>query len=156
MNEISLVIAAFTVLCAFGSVACALCSYRLSRAIYSEAKSDERIVFGPLDHPYSLSVLEHQTSVIGCLVFNKSRRKAYIQEIKAFRNEKLVEIAWGSSIDKQGDVKFPNALIGITDCENLYVRRRDGEPIFQMLLEITYYFGRQSLTTCISFDYIRE
>ncbi len=156
MNALPLVTAFFAVICAFGSVVCALCSYRLARTIYLEAKSDERIILGPLDHPHSVSILDHQVAVLGCAVFNKSRRKAYIEEVRANRNESPVEVIWGSSIDQNGNIGFPNSLIGITDCESLYVRRRDGEAIYQMTLDVTYYFGRQRLTTQLSFDYIRD
>ena len=57
---------------------CTALSYGVAQTIYCKAKRDERIVFGPLDHPYSSVNPGHKDTVIACAVFNKSNRKGTI------------------------------------------------------------------------------
>ena len=130
---------AFTALATAG---CAGVSLWLALRIHREARSDERLVFGPIDHPY-LTVTEpaHRNSVIGCAIFNKARRKAFINNVEAFDEQgEMVEIAWAGSIDHLGNPEEPRALIGIVDKNALYVRRNDGESIFYLQLRITHSF----------------
>lgn len=88
---------AFTVMTAFFTAGCAFVSLWLAVRIYREAKSDERIIFGPLDHPYSsVAQMEHREAVVGCAVFNKARRKAFINGVMAFDDHgEKVNVAWG-------------------------------------------------------------
>ena len=149
----TLATAFLTAVCAGGSVVCAGLSYWLARTIHREAKSDQKIIFGCLDHPYSsIENAEHRQSVIGCAVFNKAHRRAYINDVRAFVDEKPVEISWSSSINQLGNTEFPHSTFGIVDSESLYVRRTDGERIFRMRLEVTYFFDEKPRTCTIEFD----
>lgn len=131
-----------TTFTALSTAVCAGVSLWLAVRIYSEAKSDERIIFGPLDHPYGrVAHPDHHNAVVGCAVFNKARRKAFINNVVAFdKRGETVEIAWAESIDRLGNPGEPRALIGIVDSNNLYIRRNDGESIHYLRLEITHSF----------------
>lgn len=132
----------FTVLTALLAAWCALVSHRLARTIYDEAKSDERIIFGPLDHPHSrVAQKEHREAVVGCAVFNKARRKAFINNVVAFgESDEKLEVKWASSIDNLGDPLEPCGLIGIVDSNSFYVARKDGKSIHYLRLEISHSF----------------
>ena len=129
-------------LAALSTGVCAGVSLWLAIRIHREAKSDERIIFGPLDHPYGrVTHPDHHNAVVGCAVFNKARRKAFINNVVAFdERDETVDIAWAESIDHLGNPGEPRALIGIVDSNNLYIRRNDGESIHYLQLEITHSF----------------
>lgn len=132
-----------TPLTALFTAACAAASFWLAITIYREAKTDERLIFGPLAHPSgTVSDPAHYNAVIGCAVFNKSRRKAFIKNVVAFSESgDVLEIAWSDSIDHLGNPGEPRALIGIVDSSTLYMRRNDGEWIHYARLEITHSFS---------------
>lgn len=145
MNEAILLkaTAIFSVLAAVLSGMCAFLSYRLARKIHNDLKSDETVIFGPLDHPSFQEVQEedHRRSVIGCAVFNKSQRKAYINSVEAFDEENNeLGVTWASSIDRLGNPQKPYDLMEIIDLTHLYVRRKDGEPIEYMRLKVDHSF----------------
>ena len=104
-------------LTALFTAGCAVASFWLTNRIYREAKTDERLIFGPLAHPSAtVSNPAHYNAVIGCAVFNKSHRKAFIENVVAFNeSENRVEITWSDSIDQLGNPGEPRALIGIVD-----------------------------------------
>ena len=131
-----------TTLTALFTAGCAAASFWLANRIYREAKTDERLIFGPLDHPYlTVSNPEHSNAVIGCAVFNKAHKKAFIKNVVAFNESgNRVEITWSDSIDQFGNPGEPRALIGILDSNNLYMRRNDGESIHYVRLEVTHSF----------------
>ena len=135
--------AIFSVLAAVLAGTCAFLSYRLARKIHNDLKSDETVIFGPLDHPSFQEVQheDHRGSVIGCAVFNKSRRKAFINCVQALDgdNNKL-DVTWASSIDHLGNPQKPYDLMEIIDLTHLYVRRNSGEPIEYMRLKIHHSF----------------
>ena len=139
---------AFAAMTAFFTAGCALVSLWLALKIYHEGKSDERIVFGPLDHPYSsVAQMEHRKAVVGCAVFNKARRKAFINGVVAFDDRgENVNVAWGSEIDHLGSPVEPRGLIGVVDSSSLYVWRKDGEAIHYLKLEISHSFGDSPCT----------
>ena len=132
-------LAAFT---ALSTALCAFASLWLAIKIHRKAKSDERLVFGPLDHPHAtISNPSHYNAVIGCAVFNKSRRKAFIRKVEAFDDSgNRVDIAWADSINHLGNPGEPRSFIGIVDSNNLYIRRNDGQSISSLHLAITHSF----------------
>lgn len=118
---------AFSALAAGLSGWCAILSYRLSKSLYADLKSDERIVCGQPFQP-DLREQSHADSVIQCVLFNKSKRKAYVNSVRVF-DEHGAEIAvsWADSIDSCGNPGPQGSLIGITDTSSIFVRRNDGE-----------------------------
>lgn len=75
-----------TAIAAFAAIIAAVCadfSYHLSKRIYNEIKSDEVVVTGPLHH-HELRIPEHFKCVFWCTIFNKSQKKAYINDVKTF------------------------------------------------------------------------
>ena len=137
-------------LCSVLAVLSAATSAWVAFRIYSEGKDDERIFFGPWDHPYrSVTNSSHYSAVVCCVAFNKARRKAYIKDIRAFdRNGETVEVEWGASIDREGNLSQPNELIGLVDSSDVYVRRNDGEFISYLTFEIRH--------SCPASPYIQE
>ena len=133
---------------------CAFLSYRLAKKIKEEIESDERIVAGAPIHP-GLKVQDHDNCVIRCTLFNKSKRKAHIESVKAFdHNGNKLEVTWASEIDHLGNPQNPFQLIGIVDSSNLYVRRNDGESIEYMRLIVAHSFPDSP--TAIIYDPMAE
>lgn len=132
-----------TTLTALFSAGCAAASFWLANRIYREAKTDERLIFGPLDHPTAtVSHPAHHNAVIGCAVFNKSHRKAFIENVVAFNQSRnKVDITWSDLIDQLGNPGEPRALIGIVDSNSLYLRRNNAESIDYLRLEVTHSFS---------------
>jgi hypothetical protein len=130
--------------------ACAFLSYRLSKGIYDEIKSDEVIVAGPLHHP-GLSETSNDNCVLRCALFNKSKRKAYINSVKALnKNGKNIEITWSDSIDHIGNIRNPLGLLGIENSINLFIRRNDGKEFDETVIKIDHSFSSRALY--ITFD----
>ena len=131
-----------TAVAAIGSCACAFVSWRLARRMYREVKGDERLIFGPLQHPgYTVQNIEHSKSVIWCSVFNKANRKAFIGNVEAFNEDgRKIEIQWSDSIDKLGMPREPHGLIGIVDKNKLCIREKMGNSIDYLRLEISHSF----------------
>jgi len=128
------------------AAASAFLSYRLSKNIYDEIKSDEVIIAGPLHHP-GLRVKEHDDCVLLCTLFNKSKkRKAYINSVKAFdQNDNIIEITWSGSIDELGNIQNPTGLLGLEDSINLVLRRNDGNPFGKTIVRIEHSFSSDTL-----------
>ncbi len=84
INQVSWVNLATAVaaIAAIVAAASAFLSYRLSKDIYKEIKSDEVIIAGPLHHP-GLRVQDHDDCVLRCTLFNKSKKKTYISSVDA-------------------------------------------------------------------------
>ena len=100
-------------------------AYRLSRKIQDDLKRDETVVIG----------------VVACTLFNKSRRKAYVDRVRALdENREEIDVKWAPRIDHLGNPQEPFGLVGVVDSFNLYVRRNDGESIDYMWLEIRHSF----------------
>lgn len=127
-------------LAAIFSARCAFLAYRLSQKIQNDLKSDEEIIVGPLQQP-RLADERHSNCVVVCTLFNKSRRKAYVDSVLAIDEQgEEIPIKWSSSIDTLGNPQDPFCLKGLIDSANLYVRRNDGEEIDYMLLKISHSF----------------
>ena len=128
------------------SAHCAFLSYRLSKKIQDALKDDETIIIGPLLNP-TLRHENHSNCVVVCTLFNKSRRKAYLRSVRATDEDREeVDISWGSSIDQNGNPEEPFGLVGLIDSINLYVRRKDGEIIEHISLEIGHSFPTSPAT----------
>ncbi len=116
----------------------AFLTYRLSKKIQDDLKADEIVITGPLLNP-SLPHETHSNCVVVCTLFNKSRRKAYVHSVRAMDEDReAIDISWASSIDQHGNPQEPFGLVGLIDSVNLYVRRKDGQGIDYMSLEIGY------------------
>ena len=128
------------------SAHCAFLAYRLSKKIRDDLKSDETIIIGPLLNP-SLPNESDSNCVAVCTLFNKSRRKAYVRSVRAMDEDREeMDISWGSRIDQHGNPEDPFGLVGLIDSVNLYVRRKDGEGIDYMSLEIGHSFSNSPET----------
>ena len=137
---------ALSSLAAIFSGRCAFLSYRLSRQIQSEIKSDERIIAGVPIHP-ALAVRDHFLSVIQCTLFNKSKRKVHINSVLAKdRHGKNIDVTWSDEIDPLGTPQNPCQLIGIVDSCSLSIRKNDGEDFDYALLYISHSFSTTPLT----------
>lgn len=155
LQTTSTLTAVFSALAAVLSGTCAFLSYRLARTIHHDLKSDETVIFGPLDHPSFQEVREddHRKSVIGCAVFNKSQRKAYINSVRAFdKGNNELDVTWASSIDHLGNPQKPHHLMEVIDLTHLYVRRNDGKRVEYMRLKVHHSFPGSPCT--IVFDWM--
>lgn len=126
----------------------ALANFWLTLRSHRTAARDERIILGPLDHPYtSVRNLEHARAVVSCAVFNKGRRRALIEEVLAFdEHGKPVDVTWAGTIDDLGNPLEPRSFVGIGDSSRLYVRRSDGTIIHYLRLEISHSFAESPCT----------
>lgn len=115
-------------------------SYRLSRKIYDEIKSDEVIIFGPLHRPQGDP--RYMKSVLQCTLFNKSHRKAYVGLVEAFdeKGEKI-PITWSDSMNHLGNMENPTGLIGFQDSLNLVMRRNDAKEFDIATIHIKHSFS---------------
>ena len=94
--------------------------------------------------------MKHREAVVGCAVFNKARRKAFINGVMAFDDHgEKVNVAWGAEIDHLGNPVDPRGLIGVVDSSSLYVRRKDGEAIHYLKLEIRHSFRDSPCTEIV-------
>ncbi len=142
LGDISTSIAASAAIVA---AVCAYLSYRLSKRIYDEIKSDEVIIPGPLHHP-GLQVCDHDKCVLRCAVFNKSQRKAYIKSVEAFDSKNVrIRITWSDGMDHLGNIINPTGLLGIIDTINLCIRRDDGEEFGKTKVFIQHSFSSRKI-----------
>lgn len=120
-------------------------SYRLSKNIYDEIKSDESIVAGRLHHP-GLQVADHDQSVLRCTLFNKSHRKAFISDVRAYeKNGDGIPITWSGSINNLGEIINPTGLLGLEDSIDLYLRRNDGEEFKECNVHVKHSYSDKLL-----------
>ncbi|MDO6565376.1 hypothetical protein Q4488_18550 [Amphritea sp. 1_MG-2023] len=127
------------------AAASAFFSYRLSKRIYDEIKSDEALVASKLQHP-NLQEYDHYKSVLYFTLLNKSHRKVTITSIKAFdRKNNEIEIKWSSSIDSLGNIKNSTGLLGLKDSTEIFIRRNDGESYFITTFHIKHSFDETEL-----------
>lgn len=120
-------------------------SYRLSKKIYDEIKSDQTIIVGPPHHPV-LEVTAHYYCVLRFSLFNKSNRKAYVTSVTAFDTKgKRIEIKWSNQIDKLGNVLDPKGLVGIENEAYMAIRRNDGQEFGQTTIRISHSFSEEDV-----------
>lgn len=116
-------------LAAVFSAATAFRSFKLAQSIQNEMKSDEVLIPGAIAHP-GLKERSHADAVIQVPIFNKSKRKAFIDALTVFdRNGNPIEVTWSSKIDDCGNMSDSSRLIGIIDSATVYIRRNDGEAL---------------------------
>ena len=142
--------AVFSVLAAILSGWCAFLSYKLAAKLRDEMKSDERIIVSRIIHP-GLPTPEHDNCVITCTLFNKSKRKAYVNRVSAYdRQDESMEVTWSNRINEYGNPETPCGLIGIVDEGTLFLRRNDGKEIEYCRMEIFHSFSRTSITVAFN------
>jgi len=152
MTEIASSIAAvFSTLAAIFSGICAFLSYKLSKKIRDELKSDEIIIVSKFIRA-NLKVPNHNKCVIKCSVFNKSKRKAYISKVNVYGKSKvkdkdLLDVSWSNKINDYGMPINPCELIGIVDTEELFIRQDNGEEINSCRIEIFHSFSSTPMIT---------
>jgi hypothetical protein len=143
LNQVSWVNVA-TAIAAFAAIvaaASAFLSYRLSKGIYDEIKSDEVIIAGPLHHP-GLRIPAHDDCVLRCTLFNKSKRKTYINLVEASDLKSTpIEITWSDSIDELGNIQNPTGLLGLENSVNLVLHRNDGKSFDKTVVRIKHSFS---------------
>ena len=142
------------VLAAVLSGLCAWLSYKLSSKIRNELKSDETVVVSRLIHP-GLATQGHDECVITCTLFNKSKRKVFVNDVQTFdRQGKPIEITWSDRIDPYGNPERPCELIGIVDSTELFVRRNDGKEMDFCRLDVRHSFSSEPISA--TFDPMEE
>ncbi len=121
----------------------AIFSYRLSKNIYDEIKSDEVIISGDLHHP-ELQSRDYSDCVLRCTLFNKSKRKAFVSSVKAYSimDGKEIDITWSKESNKLGNIINPTGLLGIDDSINLVFRRNDGLEFQQTRVVLKHSFSK--------------
>lgn len=129
---------------AFAGVAAWL-SYRLAKKIRDELKSDEILVAGVLHHP-ELGHRDHSGCVLQTTLFNKSKRKAFIHNVRVLnRKGEAIHVSWAESIDSVGNPQGGSELIGVVDSVQLFVRHHDGEALSGAVLEVSHSFSPHPL-----------
>jgi hypothetical protein len=129
-------------------------SYRLSKKIYDEIKSDQTIIAGPPHHP-GLLIRDHDDCVLRFSLFNKSHRKSYVSSVSAFDAKgNRIEIEWSNQIDSLGNILEPKGLIGIENEVYLAIRRNDGKDFSQTTIRIVHSFSKEEVL--ISYDPLKS
>jgi len=120
-------------------------AFLLSRRIQKDLKGDEALVAGVLHNP-SLSHPDHENCVIQTTLFNKSKRKAYVSQVKAFDSKgEEIEITWSDRIDQYGNPNGGANLVGVIDSVPLCIRRNDGEGFRTTRVEVTHSFDKKPM-----------
>lgn len=141
LQATSTITAVLSALAAVFSATTAWRSFQLARSLRDELKSDERLVFGSISHP-SLRDGEHAQAVIQLPIFNKSKRKAYIDALSVFDGaSNPIETTWSDEIDGFGNPITAPKLIGIVDSATLYIRRNDGKEISCARISLRHSFS---------------
>lgn len=141
LQSISTLTASLAALAAILSGVCAFLSYQLARKIRGDLKTDERIIPGTPIHP-DLRGHAHSACVIQCALFNKSKRKAYVNTVSAYdRRGTKIDITWSDEIDHLGNPQNPCQLIGLVDACSLFIRKNDGESVEYARIAISHSFS---------------
>jgi hypothetical protein len=132
-------------LAAFFAAFAAFMSWRVAQRAYADQRADDEIVLGPLQHPELLHP-EHSWAVLATHVVNRSRRKAVIKDVRlTTMTGKPVSIRWSGAIDNLGNAVGVLGVLGVVDSATLYLRREDGKPICDGVLEIRHSFAPEPL-----------
>lgn len=141
LQSTSMLAASLAALAAIFSGVCAFLGYRLARRIQHELKSDERIVAGTPIHP-NLREHAHSACVIQCTLFNKSKRKAYVNAVSVHDRQGMkIDVTWADAIDQLCNPQNPCQLIGLVDARPLFIRKNDGEGINYARIAISHSFS---------------
>lgn len=148
MNQLmSTLTGIMSALAAVFSAVAAFLSFKLARSIQDELKSDETLISGVIGHP-ALKERSHADAIVQIPVFNKSKRKAYIDALAVYdRNGQPIEVTWSDKIDDCGNPSDPSKLIGIIDFTTVYVRRNDGEKFTYARILFKHSFSE---TRCVA------
>lgn len=120
-------------------------SYRLTKNIRDEMKSDETLVAGVLDHP-DLVNANHEDAVLQTTVFNKSKRKCVIHKVQVFDGRGVeIEANWSETIDAYGNPQGRFRLIGVIDKATLCIRRTDGDRFREAVVHVWHSFDDKPL-----------
>lgn len=141
LQSTSTLAASLAALSAIFSGLCAFLSYRLARKIQHELKTDERVVAGIPIHP-NLRDPAHSACVIQCTLFNKSKRKTFVNAVLVYdRRGSKIDVTWSDAIDQLGNPQNPCQLIGLLDACSLFIRKNDGEGIEYARFAISHSFS---------------
>lgn len=158
LQSTSTLAASLAALAAILSGMCAFLSYRLARKIHDDLKTDERIVAGTPIHP-DLREHAHSDCVIQCTLFNKSKRKAYVDALSVYdQRGTKIDVTWSDAIDQLGNVQNPCKLIGLVDACQLFIRKNDGERIAYARIAISHSFSDTPMDVIFDpvADWVRE
>jgi hypothetical protein len=134
------------------AVVIGISSYRLSKQIQRELKGDEILIAGVLHNP-SLVHPDHENCVIQTTIFNKSRRKAFIDRVVAFDSKgDEIDITWSDHIDELGNPQGRSQLVGVVDSVSLCIRRNDGDAFRHTRVEITHSFNSAPMIVIYDID----
>ena len=137
------------------STLCTSLTAYLAWKVFQDTKDDEQLFFGDCHHAPTITSASHACTVVCTNIFNKSRRKAYIEEVKATENGSPVDIDWGTAISELGAI-CSLGQFGITDCGTLYVCKQEEEDILCIELEVTYRIRNRSETKQLKFAWFQE
>lgn len=158
LQTVSTLTASLATLAAIFSGAGAFLSYRLARKIQDELKSDERIVAGTPIHP-DLREHAHSACVVQCTLFNKSKRKAFVNAVSVHdRRGTKIDVTWSDEIDHLGNPQNPCQLIGLVDACPLFIRKNDGEEMEYTRIAISHSFSDTQMEVVFdpAADWVRE
>lgn len=158
LQSTSTLAAALAALAAILSGMCAFLSYRLARRIQADLKADERIIAGTPIHP-DLREHAHSSCVVQCTLFNKSKRKAYINAVSVYdQRGTKIDVTWSDSIDQLGNVQNPCQLIGLVDACSLFIRKNDGERLAYARIALSHSFSNTPVQVIFDpvADWVRE
>ena len=154
LEAVSVLAASLAALAAIFSGICAFLSYRLSSALWNELKSDERLLASEPIHP-RLQYQAHSQSVLQLTLFNKSKRKVFLTSIQVKSDKgEPIEVDWSDSIDNGGNPIAPGQIVGIVDSAQIFIRKRDGQPLNFAHIEVHHSFDDSPTT--IEFDKYRD
>lgn len=126
---------------AFFAALAALMSWKVTSRAYADQKADEELILGQLQHP-ELRQWEHSWSVLATQVVNRSGRKAVIRGVRLLtRGGDEVPIRWSGEIDECGYPLGASGVLGVVDSATVYLRRCDGDPIRDGIVEIRHSFA---------------
>lgn len=120
-------------------------SYRLTKNIRDELRSDETLVAGVLDHP-DLVNADHKNAALQTTVFNKSKRKCVIHKVQVFDRKGVeIDVNWAQAIDAFGNPQGRGQLIGVVDEATLCMRRCDGLAFDVASVHVSHSFDDKPL-----------
>lgn len=126
----------------------------MARTIHDDAKSDEKLIVGVISHP-KLRERKHSEAVIQLPIFNKSKRKAYIDGLSVYdASSKQLDVKWSGEIDDLGNTKHEFELVGIIDTATIYIRRLDGEEI--MYARVLFSHSFSNIREVVIFDSLAD
>ncbi len=121
--------AGLAALSALFSAVAAIASWALAKRARDDAKADEVLMPGPLQHP-NLREFDHRRRVLIGAVFNKSQKKAAITDVRLFDSSGVqLQAEWSSNIDEFGNPVGKVNPLSVTDSVQLCVCRTDGNGI---------------------------